>query len=132
MSFTFFGVPRGNAGRFRRGALVGVATSALLMVGAPAMAGTVPVSAPAGSAVALTPTVTTVTLPTGDHVTVTTNPAGQSTYALNPVAGGGQAFQSYQGANGDHYIVPAIAIPYLNRGLDPSLFDVTALAQDAA
>ena len=96
------------------------------------MAGTVPASAPSGSAVALTPTVTTVTLPTGDQVTVTTNPAGQSTYALNPVAGGGQAFQSYQGANGDHYIVPAVALPYLNQGLDPSLFDVTALAHDAA
>lgn len=148
MSFTFIGAPRGNAGRFRRGALAGagagVVASALLMAGAPAMAGTVPAAVPAtalatmsatvpaGTATALAPTVTTVTLPTGDHVAVTTSPGGQSSYAMAPVAGGGQAFQSYQGANGDHYVVPAIAMPYLNRGLDPSLFDVTALARDAA
>jgi len=66
----------------------------------------------------------TVTLVTGDQVTV--NGSTQSIRA----AGRGSAFMSFTGSNGDRYVIPGIAEPYLGRQLDPSLFDVTALARN--
>ena len=35
-------------------------------------------------------------------------------------------------ANGTTYVIPAVAVPYLGRGLDPSLFDVAALQRAEA
>ena len=73
------------------------------------------------------PTTTThrVGLPTGDTVLVNTATA---LFAPQPAPGNG-GFASFTGPNGDHYVVPAIAIPYLDRQLDPSLFDVSALVR---
>ncbi|MBM9506181.1 hypothetical protein [Actinacidiphila acididurans] len=45
------------------------------------------------------------------------------------VQDGGPAL-NYTGANGDRYIVPAVAAPYAGRSLDWTLFDVSALARD--
>ncbi|HEX4225247.1 MAG TPA: hypothetical protein VHZ97_22985 [Pseudonocardiaceae bacterium] len=67
-----------------------------------------------------------VTLPTGDTVLV--NPA-TSAYTPQPAPGSG-AFESFTDPSGDHYVVPAIAAPYLGRQLDPSLFDVSALVRN--
>lgn len=66
-----------------------------------------------------------VSLPTGDTVLV--DPAtGADTPQAAPGNGG---FESFNDPGGDHYVVPAIATPYLGRQLDPSLFDVSALAR---
>ncbi|HEY4018501.1 MAG TPA: hypothetical protein VGM75_07430 [Pseudonocardiaceae bacterium] len=67
-----------------------------------------------------------VSLPTGDTVLVNT---ATSTYTPQPAPGSG-AFESFTDPGGDHYVVPAIAAPYLGRQLDPSLFDVSALVRD--
>ncbi|HEX4725801.1 MAG TPA: hypothetical protein VH333_25035 [Pseudonocardiaceae bacterium] len=46
------------------------------------------------------------------------------------MAGDAGTFQSFQDSTGDHYVVPSVAMPYLNRQLDRSLFDVSALVRD--
>ncbi|HEY3501580.1 MAG TPA: hypothetical protein VGN37_02200 [Actinocatenispora sp.] len=105
--------------RIRRGALAVAGGAALLGAAAvPALADTTPDTAsPAGAA-----RPTTVTLPTGDQVLVTPGrPA-----LLRSAAGGGS--HQYTTADGHLHVVPAVAQPYLGRLLDPSLFDVTALA----
>ena len=66
-----------------------------------------------------------VSLPTGDTVLV--NPATR-TYTPQPAPGNG-GFTSFTDPGGDHYVVPAIASPYLGHQLDPSLFDVSALVR---
>ena len=67
-----------------------------------------------------------ITLVTGDRIAVaTTN--GKASYS--PL-GGNSALHEFQGANGDEYLFPAIAEPYLGHGLDESLFDVTALVRN--
>ena len=67
------------------------------------------------------PALRSVTLPTGERVAVAVE--GRSTQYI---PSGGSGFLSYQGANSDTYVIPAEARPYLGRGLDPSLFDVSA------
>ncbi len=117
-------------GRHRLAAVAGgVAVALLTSVPVPALAD-------AGSASTLTATgvattATTVTLVTGDQVVVTTRPGQQPSYIMRPAADGAGAFESYDDASGDHYAVPVVAMPYLGKGLDLSLFDVTRLAQDA-
>ncbi|WP_027945217.1 hypothetical protein [Amycolatopsis taiwanensis] len=101
-----------------RSLLAGVVAAGVTAVPAPAEAE--PVGAPATAVSA------TVTLPTGDRVVVPAS--GQPSY-LGSSPGG---VVSYQGANGDRYVIPAIAQPYLGKQLDPSLFDVSALARDDA
>jgi hypothetical protein len=66
-----------------------------------------------------------VTLITGDRAVV--RPGGGVSVLRAP--GNTDAIDSYQAANGDHYVVPASAVPYLSGELDPSLFDVTQLAK---
>lgn len=115
----------------RRG-LLATAASALVggvvVSGAPAAAAATPAAGPSASPGAATVTLPTVTLPTGDRVTaMTTN--GVTSYAAAAAPGGGGTFESYD-TGGDHYVVPATAVPYLGRQLDRSLFDVTALARD--
>ncbi|BCJ29082.1 hypothetical protein [Actinocatenispora sera] len=98
-----------------------------------AVAALLGLSAPAGAA-PTTPTATplpatdttTVTLPTGDHVTVSGAGTGKPTYTVEPSRHGG--VHSVQTAAGDHYVIPAVATPYLGRQLDLSLFDVTTMA----
>ena len=122
---------------FRRGLLAVTVAASLTAVGWPAAASAIGVSAsasapaakPVAAAVAKTasqPTVQTVTLVTGDRVIVTTVD-GKSTYSVTAASGHSEGFASYQGANGDHYVIPAEATPYLNKQLSTSLFDVTAL-----
>ncbi len=106
-----------------RALLAGTAVVAAASAGQPAEAA----SAQRVSPLARSST-TTVRVVTGDQIAVTQMPGGRASYVMRSAAGGGA--QSYQGANGDHYLVPAVALPYLGRQLDLSLFDVTALAND--
>ena len=73
------------------------------------------------------PIARTVTLITGDKVTVSTSSNGTPNYTVEALSGD-QGFQSYQAGDGDQYVIPAAAVPYLGQ-LDLSLFDVTALAK---
>ncbi|HVV17785.1 MAG TPA: hypothetical protein VHF06_00010 [Pseudonocardiaceae bacterium] len=69
----------------------------------------------------------TVTLITGDQVTLTTSANG-ATNATVRSGSSSRAFESFRAGNGDRYVIPAIATPYLDQ-LDKSLFDVSALAR---
>ncbi|WP_327293570.1 hypothetical protein [Streptomyces sp. NBC_01197] len=89
----------------------------------------------AGTAVAGTAGPTTaaaapaaLTLVTGDRVMVTS--AGGRT-AYTPVGSSrGAAFHEIRRPDGDVDVIPATAVPFLGHGLDPSLFDVSALRTD--
>lgn len=129
------GPPRRGSGRHRRGLMSGLVAAAtattMAVAGGTAQAGTgAPATtvAPGVSSAATTPVVKTLTLPTGDKVTAGTG-GGQTTYGMDGASAGSGQFFAYQGANGDHYIVPTEAQPFLDRQLSPSLFDVTALLQ---
>jgi len=69
-----------------------------------------------------------VTLVTGDQISVTTR-GGHSTYALLPHSAT-SAIQFFRDGTGDEYAIPATAAPFLGRGLDRSLFDVSALLRN--
>ena len=91
-------------------------------------------AAPAAAAAAAAPPSTAVAahravlLVTGDVVQVA-GPAGRQTVSVLPRDRHGAAgsFRTYR-ANGRTSVVPAVAVPYLGRQLDPALFDVTTLA----
>ena len=70
----------------------------------------------------------TVTLITGDRVTVH-DIGGRQIIAVVPRPGstGGYVDQRLQG---DVYVIPVAALPYLDTSLDRSLFDVSALVRD--
>lgn len=76
---------------------------------------------------AAAPAKATVVLPTGDQVTaVTAN--GRTTYSPHVgTTGSKTGFDTYTAANGDEYVIPAEAVPFLNRQLNPAIFDVSAL-----
>lgn len=99
---------------------------------AAAFAGHVPADAapaPAARGISGAPT-STVALPTGDQVTVASSPGGVPSYRVVPAEGGSAGdFLSFD-QGGDHYVVPAVAAPYLGTQLSLSMFDVTALARD--
>jgi hypothetical protein len=121
-----------RARRLRRGALVAVAAGAIAAatpIGAVAdvAPGQLPVSAtPVPAASAAT---STVTLLTGQKVTVVAGDSGHTTYAVQPSGAADDGFVSWQlGPAGDHYVIPVDALPYLGKGLDRSLFDVTTLS----
>ncbi|WP_316770223.1 hypothetical protein [Streptomyces sasae] len=125
---------RRSRGPLATGALaLGVVVTATAALGAPALAAQEAPALP-GKAAAEASATRTVTLVTGDQVTVTTTAAGQPrVLAVRPAshAAGSGAFLSFQDASGDRYVIPAVAQPYVGRQLDLSLFDVTALAKAA-
>jgi hypothetical protein len=82
---------------------------------------TVPTSSTTGS---------TVTLITGDQVTVLPEATGPPTYAVTKNVSG--AYSAYRDPDGDEYVIPAVVRPYLGRELDRSLFDVSALVRVGA
>ncbi|HEY3503083.1 MAG TPA: hypothetical protein VGN37_09930, partial [Actinocatenispora sp.] len=70
-----------------------------------------------------------VLLPTGDQVTLRTDTSGRQLATVVPAADSGVGrLLVHLNLAGHAYEVPAAAMPYLGRGLDPSLFDLTALA----
>ncbi|HEX9334777.1 MAG TPA: hypothetical protein VF892_02785, partial [Pseudonocardiaceae bacterium] len=108
----------------RRALGVAVAVLSALAVGLPGAA------AAGGAGSAVGDTTSTVTLITGDQVTVTTRPGGPTSYATRPAAGGSAAFRSFRNSAGEQIVVPVIAAPFVGRQLDPSLFDVSTLVRD--
>jgi hypothetical protein len=119
-----------------------VAASARSVVGArsagpsassvPGLAG--PGGAPASASASQMPAVATVTLVTGDQVRLDTGPDGQQSVTLaDPAAQNGSAtspplFIQFNW-QGDEYMVPSTAVPYLGSLLDPRLFDISYLVR---
>jgi hypothetical protein len=101
-------------------------TSAVVGIAAAVAAG----FAPAAQAAAVTSTDSThiVTLVTGDRVVVQ-DVGGRQTVTVMPRPGSAGDFVN-QRVDGDLYVVPATALPYLGTSLDRSLFDVSALIRD--
>ena len=105
-----------------RRAAVAVLALALVNVGQGAQA--VPMGAQLGSRLGSH----LVTLLTGDRVLVGTSPDGSQTLRIIRSASSGPAAQlTTARLNGDNYVIPATAEPYLGRYLEPRLFDVTQL-----
>lgn len=73
-----------------------------------------------------------VLLPTGERVTVARTPTGRPVVDVARVAtrGPGASFVRRTTARGT-YVVPASAMPYIGRLLDPELFDVARLGSSA-
>ncbi|HEX3811734.1 MAG TPA: carboxypeptidase-like regulatory domain-containing protein [Mycobacteriales bacterium] len=69
-----------------------------------------------------------LTLPTGDQVRVSTAPGGRESVVAQPVSGRREVFTARR-INGDLFVIPSVAQPFLGTGLDPALFDVSQLAK---
>lgn len=77
------------------------------------------------------PSRVSVTLITGDVVTLDTFPGGAQAVTTKPAAGREDVTFLRSTRNGAVTVVPSDALGLLNRGvLDPALFDVTALVRD--
>ena len=105
-----------------------VATAVLAGSAMPASAAPAPAQrsnqlAPAG--------VQVVTLVTGDRVAVQTDAQGRQRVMTTAAAGGHGAYTTVR-QNGDLYVFPKAALPYLGVSLDRSLFDVSALIRDGS
>ncbi|MCW2505614.1 MAG: hypothetical protein JWO79_3898 [Actinomycetia bacterium] len=114
---------------FRRILTVALATATAAATTAAVLASTTATAGAAPARATLTPLPggpVTVTLVTGDQVVL----GGHGARPVMRPAHPRERFESYSGPSGDLYVVPASALPYLGRSLDPSLFDVTALARD--
>jgi hypothetical protein len=116
-----------RSGPYRLGALAALVAAGGLTAG---MAGASASVTPKATLVAA-PSVKTVTLVTGDQVSVITASDGKVSYRPRPAAGN-RAFDTFRVGNGDYYAIPASALPYVGRSLSPSLFDISALARDGA
>lgn len=86
-----------------------------------------PPSGAAPSPAPATPTATTATLITGDQITETPDSGGRQAIVSPAASGGIGRALLHLDVGGHSYEIPAAAVPYLNNGLDPSLFDVDAL-----
>jgi hypothetical protein len=64
----------------------------------------------------------------GDRVSIVRGPSGQPTVAVLGTTPGLEGALLHFSVGGDSYEVPVDALPYIGRGLDPSLFDVADLA----
>ena len=71
----------------------------------------------------------TVTLVTGDRVTVTTDAAGVESVSVSPAPGTvNPAYQSVRGPDGHRYVYPDSALAAVAAGtVDRAMFDVTGL-----
>ncbi|MFI0898097.1 hypothetical protein [Streptomyces sp. NPDC020983] len=78
------------------------------------------------------PAATTVTLVTGQRLLAGMTGHQVTGYRLLPQEGPAATLVTFGGRGGDTYAVPADALPEVGRRLDPSLFDVTALARRSA
>ncbi|MFE9613865.1 S8 family serine peptidase [Streptomyces sp. NPDC006012] len=107
-------------------------TAAVLLAlpGTPSSAAPTPRAVAAADSTAARPAARTVTLITGDKVTVTTAADGTVTRSLQDPRG--QDVEFFTSTVGkDTYVYPASALPYVSSGqLDRGLFDVTRLLAD--
>lgn len=101
-------------------------TPAVLGVAAAVVAGLAP--AAQAETVSSPDSTHTVTLVTGDQVVVR-DAGGRQTATVLPRPGSSGDFVN-QRMDGDLYVMPVTALPYLGTSLDRSLFDVSALIRD--
>ncbi|MEU7702143.1 hypothetical protein [Streptomyces sp. NPDC039028] len=111
-----------------RAALIAAGVSlVMLSAGQTAAAGTTATAVP--DTFKRTAAGSTVTLVTGDRVTLTDLGGGRQTVTVDRAAGATGAIRS-RISNGRVTVVPDEARPYLDSGaLDPRLFDVTGLVE---
>jgi hypothetical protein len=88
--------------------------------------GLAPASAAAAPGPATAQSQRTITLINGDHVVVTRSGGVQSD-AVTPAGSGVNQALLRLDLGGQVYEIPADAVPYLGRGLSPSLFEVSSL-----
>jgi hypothetical protein len=105
--------------------------AATTLAGAQAASAATTTLSPTATASTSTTNARTVTLITGEQVTAVRSGTANS-YIVTDSVSGPDAYSSYTLAGGDHYVIPAEAAPYLSSLLNPSLFDVTALAKDGS
>ena len=111
----------------RRTPVVAVLVAVLVVTMGALVAPGSAIAAPAvGGATALR-TSSATTLITGDRVVVSTGAAASYALVRAQATGPGAAIHQFTLA-GRHYVIPAVAQAYLGTRLDPSLFDVAALA----
>ncbi|WP_157744413.1 S8 family serine peptidase [Micromonospora viridifaciens] len=76
-------------------------------------------------------TTATVTLVTGDTVTVTTTADGRRSVSVTPAPGSAKAFQTMEEPDGDLFVIPDDATEAIAaQAVDQELFNVTRLMQD--
>lgn len=115
----------------RRGLIAAGAAVLALTAAAPSTAGAEPAPAPvAAAAAAKAGPPRTVTLITGDKVTVTRTADGRTTATVQK-PNGGPVGAHIMAVGNDTYVYPDAALPYLASGvLDQQLFNVTELIED--
>jgi subtilisin family serine protease len=111
-------------------------TAAVLLAAGSLCTGAIPATAAPAPAPGVQPlaasAVGTVTLITGDKVTVTRAADGTLAAVAAPAAVPGRhvAFTTFTGSGGDVSVVPSDMLPLLGQVLDPKLFDVSELIRD--
>jgi hypothetical protein len=103
---------------------LGVAVLTAALLGLAPVAQAKPLNAPG----ARTSGTRLVTLLTGERVLVGSVDGTPTARVIRATRTGAEAQLTTMRLNGDVYVIPAVARPYLQRYLDPALFDVTQLA----
>jgi subtilisin family serine protease len=125
-------------GLLGRRTVVGAAIAALLAGGIGGPSSGTPIDATTPTADPTAPDAarsTTVTLVTGDRVTMATAPGGHRTYTVDaaPRDGGVPVTFSTFGTGRDYYVIPSDAMAYIAAGsVDRTLFDVPELVRQGA
>ncbi|MEV0845991.1 S8 family serine peptidase [Streptomyces sp. NPDC049954] len=118
-----------RAPSWRRASLLPAGLALVLLPGGSFAHAAVPDAAGGQARTAVAPAARTVTLVTGDKVTVTDLGSGRSTVAVDRAPGATGTVRT-DTVDGRITVVPAEARPYLDAGvLDPRLFDVTGLIE---
>lgn len=86
-------------------------------------------SAPATVHRGETPASATVTLVTGDRIRLDQAPDGRYGVTVLPTAGAAESTMVQFGWNGDQYVIPTEAVPFLGGALDIRLFNVSYLVR---
>ena len=110
--------------------LAGIAVTALSAAALAAPAGAAPATTPLPTPMpgAATGTSTTVTLVTGDRVTVSTGADGRTSVTAEPAEGNSSLFHTETAPDGDMYVYPQHAFGGVASGLlDKALFNITDL-----
>jgi hypothetical protein len=103
-------------------ALLATGMAAALAAALPSLAGATPAVAQTGTPVPESPD--SVTLITGDRVTVSPNGI-----VFEPAPGRASIGFTTQTSDGHRYVIPTDALPLLRRAAGPEVFDVTALQE---
>ncbi|WP_353945761.1 S8 family serine peptidase [Streptomyces sp. HUAS MG91] len=131
-------MPESSRGRSRRRLVVAAAASAVvtMLSGLPAAGATPSATGPDSPAAAVPAALkkqssSSVTLVTGDTVTVTTRADGKRSVDVAAAPGASKTFQTVTTPDGDLFVFPSDAVaPLAAKSLDRTLFNVTRLLAD--